>query len=269
MLSFGGIEWDLSQKVVLSVLPLILMLKQVTPNELYHFNHQFTTMFNSKSNGKHGRIVLELSAVQLHNFGVTSLAGCGTVNIPTKPGLYDLEIETWKPIACSSVGETRSRMHDYYLGCCLDEIGPLESAPTAANEQDWLKKANTGFFSKHDLHTNGSGTIKLRVNVTENYFRRNIDANCTLDESESEIQRGLIRETVDEVLNRVRRNKRGRMAGVRMWEVTAEDTKNISLRKEKDDTVRASVSSRAAEVLERVRSRRQVRLANDAPFRYL
>ncbi|KAL7521859.1 hypothetical protein ACHAWX_006547 [Stephanocyclus meneghinianus] len=269
MLSFGGIECDLSQTVVLSILPLILMLKQVTPNELYSFNHQFTTMFNSKNIRKHGRLVLELSAIQLHNFGVTSFAGYGTVNLPTKPGAYDLKIETWKPTACSSVGEARSRMHDYYLGSCLDEIGPLESAPTAANEQHWLKKASMELFSKHDLHTNGSGTIKLRVNVTENYFRRNLIANCTPDESESELQRGLIRETVDEVLKRVRRNKRGRMAGVGMWVVSAEVTKNLSPRREKDATVQANVSRRAAEVLERVRSRRQVKLPNDTPFRYL
>eukprot|EP00804_Cyclotella_cryptica_P006547 CCRYP_012814-RA/>CCRYP_012814-RA protein AED:0.03 eAED:0.01 QI:0/0/0/1/1/1/2/0/487 len=266
MLSFGGFGSDFSQTVVLSIVPLILMLEQLKYNELYNFSHQFTTMFNTSSVRNYNRIVLELSAIQLHNFGFTSLAGCGTVDLPTKPGAHDLEIVTWKPIACSSVGAIRSQMHEYYLGSCFDEIGPSDSAPTAANEHDWLKKANIELLSKNDLHTIGSGTIKLRVNVAENYFRRNVHANSNPDESETDIQRGLIRETVDEVLSRIRRNKRGRMAGVAMWEVAAKDTKKLSPRNEKDATVQGNVSTRAADVIERIR-RRQVKLSTDTPFR--
>ena len=174
-------------------------------------------LFNADDNTQHPKcekFVLELSVLILCSFGVRAVAGCAAVKIPTEPASYDLEVLTWKPIALSSSGTTLSKMHHYYLGT-TPGVGADDPLPSS-NEQDWTKGTGVKLLSKHDLHTEAAGTIRIRVNVTKNEFIGHDDKpneNCT-DDYQSQMQRSFVRETAEEILKRVRRNKRQRMAAV-------------------------------------------------------
>ena len=202
------------------MIPLILILSNTADCDIlsHHFNHQFTMLFsadNDTQSPKCEKFVLELNAVILYSFGVRAVAGCASVDIPTKPAAYDLEVLAWKPIAISSSGTTLSKMHHYYLGTTLG-LGANDPVPLS-NEQDWTKDTGVKLLSKHDLHTEVAGTIRMRVNVNKNDFCREnadkLDWNST-DGSGSQTQRVFVRETAEEILKRVRRNKRQRMAAV-------------------------------------------------------
>lgn len=205
--------------VLLSIIPLALITSaKVFSDSVYHFNHQFTFLYDTQ--GAAGPLLLELRAYFKHNFGLTSLAGFGSVTIPTEPGTYEVFVPTWKPIACPGISQTRGRMHDYYLGgSCLSVIDSHDPIPTSGNENDLIKDANVSLFSKGGLVTDSSGTIHVRIHVARllrfrgdsafNSYRHPemIQANPI---EESKQHRVKMRETVDEVLSRVRRNKRGR-----------------------------------------------------------
>lgn len=268
-LGFGS---DFLRAVFLSPVPLFLVVSHtvVGGNAVHHFNHEMTAMFRTHHHENHSmpiesssskcpilkqeKFVLELSAILVHQ-DIASVAGCAAVNIPLEPGEHDLEVMTWRPIALSSMGTTRSQMHHYYLGTSLDQIGATEAVPTRSHEQDWVK--DTKLLSKHDLHSDVSGTIRVRVNIAENNFHRelaHVPDPSDIDGSGYQSQRVFIRETVDEVLNRVRRNKR-----LRMGEANATNSLHHLEREERGETaaVHANLSSRAMEVLQRARSRQR------------
>lgn len=140
---------------------------------------------------------MEIHSYFYHNFGLISLAGSALLDLPSEPGTYDIEVQTIKPIACNLMNEMRCRLHSYYLGSSLD----------GGNE----------IIQPNDLEgliTDGSGTIRIRVNVMKNYFKNGSYGynNTDYDEFSSPNHRAKMQETVDEVLSRVRRNKRLRMS---------------------------------------------------------
>ena len=93
-------------------------------------------------------------------------------------------------------------MQSYYLGTCMSDVRPCEPSPTTRR-----------ILSKAGLITEGSGSITLRVNVMKNYFNGAYNNNNSSDEQAYSSQhRTTVQETVDEVLSRVRRNKRIRMS---------------------------------------------------------
>jgi hypothetical protein len=212
------------RSVLLSIVPLALMTsaKVFSDTAVYNVNHQFALLYNEchDKNENDAPLILELYAYFRHNFGLTSLAGCGTITLPTEPGNYDLCVPTWKPIACSGIGETRCRMQDFFLGSCLSEISPLDPVPTSDSESEMVKDVNVRLFSKGGLVTDGSGTINVQLHISrlmtrcgDSIFRkRHAEMNPTIDEYQQ--HRVKMRETVDEVLSRVRRNKRGRMSRI-------------------------------------------------------
>jgi len=279
VLSLGNSGSVFPRIILLSIVPLVLIIKadDLGDGTQYHINHQFSLLYNSYKESDHEdddisnsikpktNLVLELHAYLKQNFDVISLAGCGTIMIPSEPGTYDIRVPAWKPIACSGMGENQCRMYDFYLGSCLTEIRPLDSVPTSENESEMTKDTDIELFSKGGLSTDGSGSINVRVNVMQNFFNNDeyhADGN-TRSTEESCLQRVKMRETVDEVLSRVRRNKRGRMARVyNSFDQSAkwrEEDRGASMRSEdtKESNVRdKNVSTRTAEVLERVRSRK-------------
>ena len=191
---------------------------------VYHFNHQFNILYNDESGKKvdDPPLLLELRAYFKHNFGLKSLAGCGTITLPTDPGNYDVCAPMWKPIACRPIGATRFRLHDFFLGSCLSEINPMDPVPTSCSEAEMVKDVDVKLFSKGGLLTDGCGTVNVRIHVSRNIPRpvdlmsrcRHAGINPTVEESQR--HRIRMRETVDEVLSRVRRNKRGRMSRVQL-----------------------------------------------------
>lgn len=203
MFVLGGIS-----TLIFFIAPLALVFRQGSYKP-YHLNHQFTTMFNDENSA---RLVLELNAVLYYN-DMEYRMGCAAVDIPIADGNQELEISTWIPVARSSLGD-RSRLHYFYLGASLNGIGPADPAQTASKEQDLAKMFNTSLLSKHDLSCEKSGIIRVRVSIAKNRFRRNEKTLDDLVPMRSQSRRVFLRETADEVLSRVRKNKRLRMASL-------------------------------------------------------
>ena len=294
LLSFGNNEGDASLTILMLIVPLALIVKAgvVGDSSLYHLNHQFSLLYNDPQEDTQlnipddddyespmflykeppAHLVLELRVYFKHNFGVVSLAGCGSVTLPSESGTHDIEVPTWKPIACSSMGETRCRMHAYYLGSCLSEVGPLDSMPSSESEADMMNDPELSLFSKGGLLTDSSGSINVRVNVMSNYFNNKSNKNdAQSSREESTLHMVKMRETVDEVLSRVRKNKRGRMARVYnsaeastgiesvtiadKW-IHSDSAVQQSTEETKENVINNKVSGRAAEALARLRSRK-------------
>ena len=284
MLSFGDFGSDFSRTLLFSIVPLVLIIHMVViggDTSLYHINHQFTLLYNdyNAANGKEVTydneeliaqattisLVLELRVYLKHNFGLTSLAGMGTITLPNEPGTHDIIVPTWRPISSSGISMAKGRMYDFYLGSTCCDIGPRDPVSTATfSEKKFEHDMDTDIqlFSKAGLHTEGSGSIHVKVNIMHNYFKDG-DAAEALSVEESSYHRVKMRETVDEVLSRVRRNKRGRMARVTHTSSSSDQTTRI-----KERTVNSTLSAaaeeakdmsrdRTAEVLNRVLSRRK------------
>lgn len=217
--SIGG---DISPAALLSIIPLGLLCQFFVFGrvKVRHVNHQFTLLFSKSRMSSYNdhpvatsqqSATMEMHAYFHHNFGMISLAGSAIVDLPSDPGTYDLNVPTFKPIACSGMNERKCRMQSYYLGTCLsNEVQPTSEPADPSllsNDDDGL---TTRLLSKAGLITDGSGTIHLRVNVMKNYFN---GAYNKLDELDPPSQhRVKVQETVDEVLSRVRWNKRVRMS---------------------------------------------------------
>ena len=204
---------DISTAALLSFIPLGLLCQFIVFGrvKLHHINHQFSLLF-SKSRGSNDHpaaisqqsAMMEMHAYFHHNFGMISLAGSATVALPCEPGAHDLTLPFVIPIACSGINERTCRMQSYYLGTCMSDVRPCEPSPTTRR-----------ILSKAGLITEGSGSITLRVNVMKNYFNgayNDNNNNSSDEQAYSSQHRTTVQETVDEVLSRVRRNKRIRMS---------------------------------------------------------
>ena len=206
MLWYGNYGHDYSLALLFAILPLGLIINAIIGSgyaSLYHINHQFSLLFNKNSDTdkQPNQLVLELKVLFQNNFGFESLAGCGTVNIPTEQGTYDLHVPTWKPIACPGVGETEGRMYDYFLGSSC-EVGPQDPIPSS-DLSELSKDTDIRQLSKAGLHTKSTGSVRLQVKISPNFFKDKIKAEVV----DNHHHRVKMRETVDEVLTRVRLNK--------------------------------------------------------------
>jgi hypothetical protein len=213
--SFGN---DVSPAILLLIVPLGLFCQFLVFGnaKVKHVNHQISLLYsksrqmsssNSSSNNNDKVAVIEspqnakmeIHAYFHHNFGLISLAGSALIDLPSEPGTYDMEVQTIKPIACTGMNERRCRLHSYFLGSSLDRVSEVMQP----NDRE-------------GLITDGSGTIRIRVNVMRNYFKNGsyYGYNNTdyYDGFSSPNHREKMQETVDEVLSRVRRNKRLRMS---------------------------------------------------------
>jgi hypothetical protein len=217
LLSLGDTGDEFLQSILLLIVPLLLITsaKVFSDTTVYHFNHNFSLLYNIECSDMiqdDCPLLLELHAYFKHNFGLTSLAGYGTTTLPTETGNYNIGVPTWKPIACSGMGETRCRMHDFFLGSCLNEIGPLVPVPTSEIEGEMVEDVDVRLFSKGGLVSDGSGTVNVRIHVSR-IIRRHGDPKSHAEIKSTEPQQYRVRmRTVDEVLSRVRQNKRGRMS---------------------------------------------------------
>ena len=113
MLLLDNIGGDLLQSVLLAIVPLasISASNGIDDATGWHINHQFTVLYGRdrrdqnesvkkgddirRNSNSSQNLVLELRAYLRQNFGLTSMAGCGTVSLPTDPGTYDILVKTW------------------------------------------------------------------------------------------------------------------------------------------------------------------------------
>jgi hypothetical protein len=267
------------RSVMISIVPIVLVFNATITGDTtpWHINHQFTLLYDNNEGVKLPKdinrryaesslnLVLELRVYLKQNFGLISLVGCGTVDLPTEPGEYDVHVKNWKPIADTHISESRARMHDFYLGSCLSEIGPLDPAPTSGNESAIVGGTDATLFSKGGLLADYSGNVHARITVSRlDWLRKSSDWKA----EDYQHNRVKMRETVDEVISRVRRNKRGRMSRVHTSSVLTSTSLNASefakrrldsdapTKDETKNIIDGKFSNRTAEVLERVKSRK-------------
>ena len=107
MLWYGNYGNDYSLALLFAIVPLALITKAAGDSDAstHHINHQFSLLFNNNSdtNKQRNQLVLELKVFFQNNFGFESLAGCGTINIPTESGTYDLNVPRNQFLALVSV----------------------------------------------------------------------------------------------------------------------------------------------------------------------
>ena len=92
-------------------------------------------------------------------------------------------------------------MYDYFLGSSCEEVVPQD--PTSSDLSELSKESDIRLLSKAGLHTKSTGSIRMKVNITPNFFKDKIKAEIV----DNHHHRVKMRETVDEVLTRVRSNK--------------------------------------------------------------
>jgi hypothetical protein len=135
-------------------------------------------------------VEMRIQAYSKRRDTIVSLLGQASVLIPTMVDNQVLEVSTCRPVSCNGVSETMYRLKDYYLGLTLEEV-----------KQSFLRcKTNNT-----DLVTEPSGTIHLRVQSISN----KLFSPASVGRNE-EIEEPILKESVDEVLSRIRRNKRFR-----------------------------------------------------------
>ena len=177
-----------------------------------HINHCFTLMLSGEKRaggmtvgiGREqlawpGGLIMEVRVYLKHNFGLVSLAGCGHVEIPAKPGFCDRQLHTWKPISTANKDEAKGRRHDFYLGSCLSEIGPCESLCSQIDAQD------------PGLVLDGAGALHVRISRTSDSLKKQL-SQATSPKNDQHLAK--TKETVEEVLARIRKNKRSRMSRI-------------------------------------------------------
>ena len=219
-----SIESQAIPAVLLAIIPLGLLCQFVLfgRTRIHHINHQFSLLFRKSSDKddpytamSHQTAILEMNAYFHHNFGLISLAGSAVVPLPLEAGTYDINVPTLKPIACSGLNERKCRMQSYYLGTCLSEVEASSELPSSASStiEDGADMA-TRLLSKAGLITDGSGTIHIRVSLMKNYFNGAYSKGISEEQESSQHRIKVQAETIEEVLLRVRRNKRIRNSRV-------------------------------------------------------
>lgn len=241
MFTIGDAEGTFSQYLLVATIFLCLSAEFILMGEglIFHFNQIIPIRYNlNETEGKCGMdksLILELNVYYKQNFGITSLGGYGTIALPLQTGEFDFIVPTYVPVATSQTNETICQMHRYYLGTCLDEVRPFEPVPicNAHAGLEWGSKIK--MFSRGGLATDTSGIIRVRISVMKNYFEKicKDNQNASIGEISFE-NRVRLRETVDEVLARVRKNKRERMA--RLHDALHEENKKTrALRKQREN----------------------------------
>ena len=217
MLSYGHYGRSFAITLFLLSVPLIVMAKSVTASsssdDSCHLNHWFTLTLpeDNRTNGAavdgqeqldwQGGLIMEVRVYLKHKFGLVSLAGCGLVRIPATPGYCELNLQTWRPISTATVEKTKGRRHDFYLGSCLSEIGPHEALCSQAGAQD------------PGLVLDGAGALHVRTSRTNDILKNQL-SQATSPKNDQHLAK--TKETVEEVLVRIRKNKRSRMARARL-----------------------------------------------------
>ena len=121
---------------------------------------------------------------------IVSLLGQTSILIPTTIDNQRIEVQTYRPIIFNGISETMYRLKEHHLGSTMKEI------------QHSLSK-----FSPKDntVVTEPSGTLVLRVqSISNNVFCPHFVQPNADDEGP------ILKESVDEILSRIRRSKRAR-----------------------------------------------------------
>uniref|UniRef100_A0A7S4J059 Uncharacterized protein n=1 Tax=Odontella aurita TaxID=265563 RepID=A0A7S4J059_9STRA len=219
------------------------------------------------------------------SFGRVDVVAFGLIRIPPKPGSYEINVPMSKALAGGGMSETKSRLYDYYFGCSpvvlssvmtdfLSISQPRQMHATASTESvNGTRLFNGGKgpalqMGINSLVTVGAGSVRIRVHVQSTaFYHRTSNVNCRVDESEVS-RTPILRETVDGVLMRVRKNRRRRMfrgavRGSFEVESLSMSDKQVDGCTNKNDLSFNGESCdrnpRTAEVLARVRSRRAAR----------
>ena len=205
-------------------------------NELvHHFGHpisMYRTQEYSKDQCKdepspQGDTTIVVQVYAKQSESTVCLLGCGSLKMSTRESNYEIEIQTCRPVSYEGKSELWLRLQDYYLGSTLNEI---------QSENILIPNMKKGVVTEE------SGTVRLRVqNISSNF-------SSSLPELSSEESPLILRESIDEVLSRLRRNKRER---------TVSNALDYAVDKTNFDNLR--ISKKTREVLERAKARKDAR----------
>jgi len=163
---------------------------------------------------------------------IVSLLGQASVLVPTTGDSHEvLQVCTCRPISRNGTSEAMYRLKDYYLGSTLKEI-----------------KRSFSRFNTKDKHvvTEPSGTIHLRVQTISN----NSFSPAFVKPNGNDEEPAILKESVDEVLSKMRRSKR----------VRALDGESGIIPYQQSGLERVALSTTTKDLLDRVRTARASRM---------
>ena len=174
---------------------------------------------------KHPMIIIQVCAKRSDS--IESLLGYGVLHIPTTHGTHDIEVPTCRPVCSEETPEPLFRLKDYYLGSTVDEM----------QIRNMLEPS-----MKQKVKTESSGSVRIRLQSISTELFTSFPA------TDNHGTMPILKESVDEVLSRVRRNKR---------ETSLYDS--LETLQESKNGEKLIVSRKTKEVLERVRARKDAR----------
>ncbi len=201
---------------------------------VYHFGHHISLYRVGKDAKeldragaleKHPSIFIQVYAKQSDS--KVSLLGCGSLLLSTSQSHYDIDIPTCRPISYGGRSETLLRLRDCYLGPTLNEV---------------QSKKIMMFNRKKDNVTEASGTVSVRVQNISTTFLSSTSSEASNKSSP------ILKESIDEVLSRLRRHKRERAISDALC--NSMDSTNVENLK---------ISKKTRDVLERAKARKEAR----------
>ena len=202
-------------------------------HKLFHAdNYNMSRSSNSRSSRP--KIFIQICAAREN--GIESALGYALMEIPIlNNGTHDIELLTCKPVPKDFINRNLKNLRDYHFGTSRDSFVSM---------RDYFIRSDNDAKTKFDTET--SGVVSLRViNISSSEDER-------YSPNEVDSQKPVLVETIDEVLSRVRRNRRER----RMCSDNISPISDISEEKVEMDIIGRS---RTKHVLSKIRARQATR----------
>eukprot|EP00562_Extubocellulus_spinifer_P029588 CAMPEP_0178725416 /NCGR_PEP_ID=MMETSP0699-20121125/26665_1 /TAXON_ID=265572 /ORGANISM="Extubocellulus spinifer, Strain CCMP396" /LENGTH=347 /DNA_ID=CAMNT_0020376755 /DNA_START=544 /DNA_END=1584 /DNA_ORIENTATION=+ len=218
----------LSSLVLLIVSAVCLALRAPTIPTIHYFAHHLD-LTSTRSRDRAITVVdhpiLLIQVCARRTDGVITAAGCGLLRIPSSDlGKHEMNIQTWRVVG-DGTSDLRFKLADYYLGTRpiqFDDMKELDCL-TRSRSPDMSSTEQNGSFSGSSspppkFITAESGTVQVRILIgSERGTTSRKGLRCGRSRSRKETASiskpppSNIREGIDDVLSRVRENRRERM----------------------------------------------------------
>ena len=171
-------------------------------------NNDDKTSLRNKEKEKNDPLLF-VQIIATRNNNISSVVGYGFLIVPTQSGSYDINISTWKPVANKYMCELRYKMNDFYFGSSVAEYQFMKKNLIDAFVSTGRESSEkmSCFMKENGIVTVNSGSVRLRVQVAT---LPHPDLDIFKKDNKDEINPLAVRETIDEVFSRIRKNKRQR-----------------------------------------------------------
>jgi len=159
---------------------------------VFHFGQLFE-VHRWLTNEKYENQILErhpllfLQICEFRDIDQVTPKGYASLQVPIKPGYYEIELPTWMPIADGDTGEIRSRLHDFYFGTSLNQFEMIKyhMVNDMATTQNY--DVSRKVVDRSTIKTEASGTVRIRIqsvsslDFTDNRSKKNSKNGDDLD----------------------------------------------------------------------------------------